>query len=111
MLIVAGGYTYGSKGISSTEIMTYYPWGSTMSWTETYSLPVAIRGGPMVNLNNQVFLFGGGLGEYSCSDCYSDKVYEYQPATYRWVENERRMEYARSGHAVSVVKMKNICPE
>ena len=112
MLIVAGGITYGSKAIDSTEIMSFHP-PSTMTWTQSHPLPQNMRDGLLVNLNNHIFLFPGKMGPapVGCDGCLNYKVYEYDSSSHRWIEHEKGTEYARYEHAASVVKMKDICPK
>ena len=110
VLIVAGGWDR-SQELSSTELMTYLP-GSVMMWRQAEPLPRAMKGFRMVNLNNNIYLFGGisDADQFLDSSLYghivSHDILRYKDGVW---DNVGKMKTARVDHAVSVVNYKDMC--
>ena len=99
VLIVAGGNGYFS--MRSTELMPYLPGSSRMKWTMTGSLPMIMEGVRMVNLNNDIYMFGGNQ-----NGVFYDHILHYKDD--KWT-NVGKMKTKRGWHAVSVVNYTDVC--
>ena len=78
-----------------------------MKWRQlasSASLPRAMRGVRMVNLNNHIYLIGGY--EYSGGDVYHDDILQYKDGD--WIK-VGKLNTKRGSHAVSVANYKNVC--
>jgi len=105
-LIVAGGF--GSNNYArSTEILKYKPDASKMRWTIIADLPHPMVFSSMVNLLNQVLIFGGNIDLVTST--LSDEVYMFDIANNQWVLQDRRMKSENYQFAASVVSLRDVC--
>ena len=102
VFVIAGGYNAVGY-LRTTEMMTYSQGYVTM-WRKDYSasLPRAMKGVTMLNLNNHIYLFGG----YSSGYTYYDDIFQYKKGV--WVA-VGKMKTKRGYPAVSAINYNDVC--
>jgi len=103
VLLVTGGYNYNDGrlvGLDSTEVLE----DMAGTWRLTAPLPSARNELRAASVENYIFVFGGQDAE----DNDLSDILRYNK-NHTW-EEVGQMKEARSGHAVAVLDVSNICP-